>query len=150
MDVGLRSQFFSAMMRVKKMGSAFSSECDAPMNELAILQKISCECCGMNLNVQEIQDTLLITKPAISYILNTLEKKGFITREIDPRDRRKISITATAEGKAFAQQSCQKRDELWDQLLDRFGEDNMRQLVELLSALTDLCGEFCAEEKNGC
>lgn len=149
----LRSQFFAAIMRLKKMETAFSAECDVQMTELAVLQGIvgSCgddACCGVNLNVPEIQEKLQITKPAISYILNTLEKKRHITREIDPKDRRKISITATPEGIAAAAQSSQKCDEMWDTLIDRFGETDMRQLVALLTRLTDLRMELQREENE--
>lgn len=153
MDGELRVQFFTAMMRFKKMEAAFSSECEIQMNELAILQSIagSCgcgECCGINLNVPEIQKQLHISKPAVSYILNTLEKKRYITREIDPKDRRKISINATPEGKAAADQLTQKCDAMWSLLLERFGEDDMRQLVALLTRLTGLCGEIHGQRKT--
>lgn len=146
MDRELREQFFSAVMRLKKLESAFSLECDIQMNELAILQSITgacgCEECGVNLNVPEIQEKLHISKPAVSYILNTLEKKNYITREIDPKDRRKIAISATREGKEAAEQSICKRDEMWSMLLDRFGEEDMRRLIQLLTRLTDFFAEF--------
>ena len=92
----------------------------------------------MNLDVPKIQKKLNISKPAISYILNTLEKKKYITREIDPKDRRKVSISATPEGKAAAEQSKRKFDELWNEILAGFGEDNMRQLIGLMRELDEL------------
>ena len=73
-----------------------------------------------------------------THILNTLEKKNYITREIDPKDRRKVSISATPEGKAAAEQSRKKYDDFWDTILNRFGEENMRQLLELIQNLDDL------------
>ena len=151
MDGDLQNQFFSAMMRIKKMGAMFFSECEIQMNELAVLQAIAggCECdgCGsMNLNVPEIQKRLHISKPAVTYILNALEKKDFIVRGIDPRDRRKISITATPAGKLAASKSIEKYDEMWGELVGRFGEDNMRELLALLGGLMDACGQMqCGE-----
>ena len=73
-----------------------------------------------------------------THILNTLEKKNYIIREIDPKDRRKVSISATPEGKAAAEQSKKKFDELWNEILTRFGEDNMRQLIGLMRELDEL------------
>ena len=70
--------------------------------------------------------------------MNTLEKKKYITREIDPKDRRKVSISATPEGKAAAEQSKRKYDEIWGEILTRFGEDNMRRLLQLMHDLDDL------------
>lgn len=155
MDGELKSQFFGAIMRIRKMDAMFSAECAIQMNELAILQSIagSCECeerCGMNLNVPDIQKRLHISKPAVSYILNTLEKKKYITREIDPKDRRKISINATPEGKAAAEDFSRRFDGMWDLLLARFGEEDMRRLVELLMRLMVISGEICEENGSEC
>lgn len=147
MDGEMQSQFFSAMMRIKKMGPMLSCECEMQMNELAVLQSIAggcacSECSCMNLNVPEIQRRLHISKPAVTYILNSLEKRGFITREIDPKDRRKISISATPAGELAAAQSIEKYNELWGALITRFGQGNMQQLLALLSQLMDVCEQL--------
>ena len=142
MKNSLWEEFFQSMMCFKKLESAFSLECEMQMNEMVILQSIAGTCCRecpcMNLDVPKIQKKLNISKPAISYILNTLEKKNYIIREIDPKDRRKVSISATPEGKAAAEQSKKKFDELWNEILTRFGEDNMRQLIGLMRELDEL------------
>lgn len=142
MDSELREQFFSTIVHFRKLESILSSECEMQMNEMVILQSIAGTCCRecpcMNLDVPKIQKKLNISKPAISYILNTLEKKNYITREIDPKDRRKVSISATPEGKAAAEHSRKKYDDLWDTILNQFGEENMRQLLELIQNLDDL------------
>lgn len=85
-----------------------------------------------------IQEQLLISKPAVSYILNSLEKKNYITRKIDLCDRRKISISITDEGRAAADQSMKKYYGIWAEIVRRFGENNMRQLIELLTDLNNL------------
>ena len=142
MSSELREQFFTTIVHFRKLESSFSTECEMQMNEMVILQSIAGTCCRecpcMNLDVPKIQKKLNISKPAISYILNTLEKKKYITREIDPKDRRKVSISATPEGKAAAEQSKRKFDELWNEILARFGEDNMKQLIGLMGELDEL------------
>lgn len=142
MSSDLREQFFTSIIHFRKLESTLSSECEMQMNEMMILQSIAGTCCQecpcMNLDVPKMQKKLHISKPAISYILNTLEKKNYITREIDPKDRRKVSISATPEGRAAARQSMKKYDEIWTDILDRFGEDNMQRLVELIDQLDEL------------
>lgn len=143
MDDRLQERFFSSMMCFKKLEALFSLECEMQMNEMAILRDIlgGCSVSGSsctNLNVPRMQERLRISKPAVSYILNTLEKKNYIVREIDARDRRKISISATPEGEEAARRSMEKCDQAWEELLREFGEDNMRQLVELLTSLNEL------------
>ena len=138
MSSDLREQFFTSIVHFRKLEATLSSECEMQMNEMAILHSIAGTCCRecpcMNLDVPKIQQKLHISKPAISYILNTLEKKNYITREIDPKDRRKVSISATPEGRAAAEQSMKKYDEIWDEILERFGEDNMKNLIELIQS----------------
>ena len=142
MSSELREEFFTSIVHFRKLESALSSECEMQMNEMVILQSIAGTCCRAIrisiLDVPKIQKKLNISKPAISYILNTLEKKKYITREIDPKDRRKVSISATPEGKAAAEQSKRKYDEIWGEILTRFGEDNMRRLLQLMHDLDDL------------
>ncbi|MCC2253911.1 MarR family transcriptional regulator [Ruminococcus sp. CLA-AA-H200] len=142
MNSELKEQFFTSIVHFRKLESALSSECEMQMNEMVILNSIAGTCCRecpcMNLDVPMMQKKLNISKPAISYILNTLEKKKYIVREIDPKDRRKVSISATPEGKAAAKHSMQKYDELLTALLTSFGEDNMRQLIQLIDVLDDL------------
>ena len=147
----LREEFFSSIIHFRRLEAAFSSECQMQMNEMAILQSIAGTCCKecpcMNLDVPGMQKKLHISKPAISYILNTLEKKNYITREIDPKDRRKVSISATPEGKAAARQSQEKYDAVWEELLDRFGEENMRQLIRLIQDLDQLYTDMSCDGK---
>lgn len=146
MSSELREEFFTSIIHFRRLESALCTECEMQMNEMVILQSIAGTCCRecpcMNLDVPQMQKKLRISKPAISYILNTLEKKKYITREIDPKDRRKVSISATPEGKAAAEESKKKYDEMWSELLDRFGEENMRQLIRLINELDSLSSGF--------
>ena len=101
----------------------------------------------MNLDVPKMQEKLQISKPAVSYILNALEKKNYIVREIDPKDRRKITITTTPEGEAAAERSLERYDSIWSDILLHFGEENMRQLLDLLSELNDLYDSLNLKKK---
>ena len=142
----LREQFFTSILHFRKLEAALSSECEMQMNEMAILHSIAGTCCRecpcMNLDVPGMQKKLHISKPAISYILNTLEKKNYITREIDPKDRRKVSISATPEGKAAAEESMKRYDDLWTEILTQFGKENMKELIRLIQELDCLYENF--------
>ncbi len=148
MDDELREKFVSLMTRCGKMNTMLSSQCELQRNELEILHIISGKEApsdgeGVNLNAQRIQERLQISKPAISYTLNTLEKKAYIVREIDPNDRRRISITITQEGITATAQSMQQHADMWSRLLDGFGEENMVQLTQLLGRLFSVIDGIC-------
>lgn len=153
MDRELMGRFFTVMSSMKKIEFSACANSEMQLNELSVLQNVTghCSCydnCGTNLDVQKIQNKLLISKPAVSYILNALEKKEYISREIDPADRRKISVTATQKGQEAADQSIRNYIEMWKSLVNEFGEDDMRQLVELLTRLTELLMHM-SNEKSG-
>lgn len=147
MDNRLRAGFFATMALYKKIETAFASECGLPLNELAILQIITGKCGKkdnreINLDVPDIQAILHISRPAVSYILNSLEKKDYIFRKISPDDRRKIAITATDAGIAAAEESVKKCNGLWEQVLEEFGESDMEELVKMIGRLSKITGDL--------
>ena len=153
MKNSLWEEFFQSMMCFKKLESAFSLECEMQMNEMAILQDIlgGCSCSEKactNLDVPKMQEQLKISKPAVSYILNTLEKKHYIVREIDAHDRRTISISTTPEGRSAAIHSRERCEAVWTELLENFGEDNMRTLIDLLNTLNELSCSLGLDKKK--
>ncbi len=142
-DNDLREKFIALMTRCGKGNVPFSNDCGLQTNEMQLLYMISENCTcdseeGINLNMQRIQERLQISRPAISYTLNTLEKKEYIVREIDPKDRRRISIHITAEGETASEQSMQQHMDMWNRLVEEFGEDNMNQLIQLLTRFFEI------------
>lgn len=138
MDNSMQRQFFATMMRFKKMSASFPVKCEIQINELMIMESISkgCACSNQHFCVSKIQENLHITKPAVSQILNSLEKKGYIAREINPHDRRKISVKTTKTGDEILAQSLQLYDDMLCELFHRFGEDNIADLMAQLEELT--------------
>lgn len=72
----------------------------------------------------------------ISTVLSALEKKGWVTRDIDPEDRRIIRVNLTDSGR---EQSRRMMDEMrsaicW--IFSQMGERRTRAFVELLSEFT--------------
>ncbi len=138
MSKDLREKFVSLMGKCSKFNTAFPSLCGLPINELGILHVIAETNTedfqeGCSLNVQSIQERLQISKPAISYNLNMLEKKEYIVREIDQNDRRRISVHMTQKGTDAWKSSVRRHEDMWDEVVEAFGESNLEQLTKLLS-----------------
>jgi MarR family 2-MHQ and catechol resistance regulon transcriptional repressor len=51
--------------------------------------------------IQKISDTFSIPSGSITYVVDKLEKKGFVERLPIPGDRRKTSVTLTGEGRSY-------------------------------------------------
>ncbi|NLA86495.1 MAG: MarR family transcriptional regulator [Clostridiales bacterium] len=110
------------------------------MGEFTLLMGISnnSPCRDNNVCLSDIHSHLHVTKPAVSQMLNSLEKRGFILREIDKNDRRKISILLTQKGQAALTQAKEYMDQRMDLMLTRFGTENALQLIALLNILADV------------
>ena len=48
-----------------------------------------------------IADRMFVTTASTTSLLDTLEKRGLVTRETDPQDRRRQLVSITAEGRAL-------------------------------------------------
>jgi DNA-binding MarR family transcriptional regulator len=52
-----------------------------------------------------------VTAPSMNRTINCLEEPGYITRETDAADRRKVNITITEAGLAVVDETVHRRDE---------------------------------------
>lgn len=168
MDSALKEQLIRTMLRFRKVGMTFPPEMDIRMGELMIMRGIAGhlppgmhgdhdhhphhdhEKCQLDMHrkvfVSDLQKMHNITKPAISQMLNGLEHKGYVSREMDKADRRKVSVTLTDKGKAMLEETKKFADKTLDETIERFGEDNIRQLISLFNRLIDISNEI-KEEK---
>ena len=53
------------------------------------------------LKMTELSRRLMVTGGNVTGITDQLEKEGLVTRDVDPNDRRSISVKLTAEGRAL-------------------------------------------------
>lgn len=88
--------------------------------------------------VSELSKRAHMPKPAVSRGLAMLEDKGFIERAIDPNDRRNTIVNFTEEGLKAAKEIIISTTEYLDDVFDKFGEDKLFKLTELLSELTEV------------
>lgn len=155
MDRDLRDRLVQTMLRFKKLGMIFPQGLDIRMGELMVMKSIedATPGDGKNIFVSDIQGQHFMTKPAISQILNGLEKKEYLHRKIDKTDRRKIAVTLTPKGLDILAQSKAHADNMLEAVISRFGEDNTQQLIELFTRLTDVSEqvkqEFLNSDKKG-
>ncbi len=52
----------------------------------------------------QLAEALLLSRPAVSRLLDELARKGLLERETDPEDRRRLVLTPTAAGRACVEQ----------------------------------------------
>ena len=140
MDSNLKEQLVRAVFRFRRMNMELPPELEIRMGEFFLLKQISGDgpCHGPDSRLADVHHHLHMTRPAVSQMLNALEKKELIHREIDRNDRRKISVTLTEKGLSTLDQAMAYMDGTMIKTISRFGEDNTRQLIALLTLLADV------------
>ena len=76
-----------------------------------------------------------ILPQSLSRIAKNLEKKNLIFMKNDPSDARKILLSLTDEGKILMSRATIDSKEIYSQLIDDFGKENLDQLLEKLNLL---------------
>jgi DNA-binding MarR family transcriptional regulator len=74
-----------------------------------------------------------LSSPTVTQHITSLESKGFIVREIDPNDRRKIRIILTAKGKDQMKEAKQSMLESFSGLIEHLGVEKTEIFINLLN-----------------
>lgn len=90
----------------------------------------------------EISGFMKISTARMAVALNSLERKGFITRRIDPSDRRQILVDLTDRGRAFANEKQEHILRHTVQMLEQLGEQDARELVRLTERVAEIMAEI--------
>ncbi|MDR3209394.1 MAG: MarR family transcriptional regulator, partial [Oscillospiraceae bacterium] len=92
--------------------------------------------------LSQMRDYLCVSKAAVSQMLSALEGKGFITREADPENRRTIIVKLTDRGREMIDKIEFEFDKNVGVLIDRFGEDDTREIIRLIYKFAGIIDEF--------
>jgi DNA-binding MarR family transcriptional regulator len=79
-----------------------------------------------------LQKRMGTSSARVAAILSSLEKKGFITREVDRSDRRRVIVSITAAGKAHADAEMIEMDAVIKEIFLSLGEDDTNEFIRIL------------------
>ena len=71
-------------------------------------------------------------------LLRSLEHKKYIDRLPAAKDRRRVIVTLTEEGKAFANEKYGEMAAFFAKLFDAFGEKDLNELIRLIGRLSEI------------
>jgi DNA-binding MarR family transcriptional regulator len=92
----------------------------------------------------EISSAMGISGARIAAALNSLEKKGYIIRQIDPIDRRRILVTPTDKGREQEEANRRKLVETIEKMLRMLGENDAKEYIRISRKIAELAQ--CDEE----
>jgi DNA-binding MarR family transcriptional regulator len=96
----------------------------------------------------ELQQRLHVSKAAVSQNLMALEKKGLITRTLNPKDMRRFDFALTDKGRRITDHMQQHMDANVDIVLERMGEQDTRELIRLSNKFIDIIEDLGAQAKT--
>lgn len=85
----------------------------------------------------DISNKMNISSARVAAALNSLEKKEFVTRQIDPNDRRKILVAITDKGKEFSLSIEKNILNEVQETLENIGEEDANELVRIVKKMSD-------------
>lgn len=85
--------------------------------------------------IQQIGGKVLMSSGNITYVVDKLEKRGFVRRNASKADRRLIYAEITEEGTAFIQEVFPKHAEVIAEVMSGLSEEERRIAAELLKKL---------------
>lgn len=97
---------------------------------------------GDSVQPSEISNIMGISSARIAAVLNVLGRKGLITREFDPDDRRKVLVNLTENGKAKATAQTREVLDKTIVMLKLLGEEDAKEFVRLIKKLVELMPQF--------
>ncbi|MGI5979130.1 MAG: MarR family winged helix-turn-helix transcriptional regulator [Oscillospiraceae bacterium] len=93
---------------------------------------------GDGRTISELSQALTIGAPRVTAIVNSLVKKGFVTKRFGTRDRREIYVDITPEGRSYGRERYEATISRLQQTLEGLGEDDATEYVRLLKRVAEI------------
>ncbi|MCL2153435.1 MAG: MarR family transcriptional regulator [Oscillospiraceae bacterium] len=133
--IKLATALFNDMGSVRRVNSQKSIN-ESLHGEAFVLHYIAKR--GGDVQPGEIGSEMNVSTARIATALNSLEKKGLITRQIDTTNRRHILVGITPDGKRTAEEHQKFVLENVAQMLELLGEQDAKEYVRITRKLAEL------------
>lgn len=90
----------------------------------------------------ELSRGMDIGSGGVANLLNSLEKKGYISRVMNPRDRRGVMVLLTDKGQRLAEEKEGEALRMTVGLLSRLGKEDTEQLIRIYQKMLDLAEDY--------
>ncbi len=94
---------------------------------------------GEPLPILEVGERMVTVVPAITGLIDRLEKQGLVRRTRSEADRRVVTVTILGKGLKLLSDLDKPITQLTDQLLDHMDDKELKQAIKLLEKLRSRC-----------
>ncbi len=86
--------------------------------------------------IREFLDVIKVPKSTLTSTINRLEKREYIERVINPRDKRSFGLILTEKGEQFMNLYIEYQSEMGAKILKVLSDDEQYQLLQLLKKIS--------------
>ncbi len=133
----LLTQVFEAFHGLRKQPMHMMATFGLPLGEFMALHKIGDHPPPAACTVSELCNEH-ISMSAVSQAIASMERKGWVTRSMSKKDRRKITVALTPEGQAFVDAMHERMDEIMRRTIAQYGEPELRTLIGMMRRLAEV------------
>lgn len=87
----------------------------------------------IGIKTSELSNILNVASPTITQQVNSLERRGFVERNVDKEDRRAVRIRVTEKGEEVFKKASEEFEASINGLVEHLGQEKSEQLADLLS-----------------
>ncbi|MDL2258077.1 MarR family winged helix-turn-helix transcriptional regulator [Eubacteriales bacterium OttesenSCG-928-K08] len=131
----LANTFLLEMHKSRRMGGHknITSTMQGETHALQYIYHLNC-----SVMPGEISNGLGVSSARVATTLNSLEKKGYVRREINKDDRRKILVSLTPQGEAAAKAHHKFVHDEVTKMLMALGEHDATEFVRIIRRLSEM------------
>lgn len=85
--------------------------------------------------IQKIGEKILLASSSITYVVDNLEKKGYVERVDCSDDRRVKFASITEKGKEFMEETFPKHEKRIEELFSNLSDEEVYEAIELLKKI---------------
>ena len=146
----LSKNLLYALLKFRKTATQISHDSEIRMNEIMALFIVDTHCEGNEkpLLASEVGDALSVTPSAVSQIFTSLEKKGYVSRNISECDKRQYRFALTGKGRDVTYEAQYRMEKTMGRIISRFGEARIITFTQMLNDFAELMTQIHDECKN--
>ncbi|MGB6177674.1 MarR family winged helix-turn-helix transcriptional regulator [Carnobacterium sp.] len=124
--------FIKSSQSVQKLIKQDFLKKDINLNEYAIMELLYHR---GDQPIQSIGKRILMGGGSITYVIDKLEKKGFLSRKPSTEDRRKIYACITEKGKHYMDLRVTEHEALIHTIFEEWDDDEVEEAIDLLKRI---------------
>ena len=90
----------------------------------------------------DLAEMAQVTKQTASFLVDQLERAGFVTREPDPRDARARLVVISAKGREVQRLAADEERAVYEEWRAQLGDSDFRRLEDVLGRLREVTDPY--------